>query len=539
MRTLLLAACAASAVAWTAPLEWTAPLRRALGGCLAGACLVAPTLARAERPLPVVEEVVNALSSRGLDVGGFDEIRAADAVARALDGYGGVVRFETSQLARALGEAAPLGVALVKDSAVRGALTVTAVEPASNAFAAGVRVGDAVVAVDGRKVDDGASAAAAAKTLRSARAWTVERPGAKRFAVDVRGATPAPAPLAAAAAYDGVVYVKISSFGDGVAGDVARAVAGVAATADAYVVDVRANPGGFLDAAVDVASLFLPPGTPIATLTDAPPFVTRTPDAAIPAARRVAVLVDGETRSAAEIFAAAIQSSNRGAVVGERTFGKGTAQSLLPLRSAPGAALRLTTARVAVQGRALDGAGVAPDVVAENSSDGLDALLVAKGAYFDFASEFARSHPGLADDRVEAALAADLRPAWRAFLARGVDVDVGLGDYPPEVRGAAAAARARRAARAVRSSRGRRRVPPQRGRRGPREARARGAPRRRRRRPRRGARAVRWRRAPFGQRARAPPRAPPPPPVLGFDGDADCLPLQTCDRRQYVYLVVP
>ncbi|KAH8079527.1 hypothetical protein JL720_9268 [Aureococcus anophagefferens] len=285
MRALLLAACAASAVAWTAPLEWTAPLRRALGGCLAGACLVAPTLARAERPLPVVEEVVNALSSRGLDVGGFDELRAADAVARALDGYGGVVRFETSQLARALGEAAPLGVALVKDSAVRGALTVTAAEPAS-----------------------------------------------------------------------------------------------------------RRSPGA----------------------------ASATPSSPSTAAKSTTA-----------------RSSNRGAVVGERTFGKGTAQSLFPLRSAPGAALRLTTARVAVQGRALDGAGVAPDVVAEKSSGGLDALLVAKGAYFDFASEFARSHPGLADDRVEAALAADLRPAWRAFLARGVDVDVGLGDYPPEVRGAA------------------------------------------------------------------------------------------------------
>ena len=212
-----------------------------------------------------------------------------------------------------------------------------------------------------------------------------------------------------------------------------------------------------------------------------------------------------------------------------------------PLRSAPGAALRLTTARVAVQGRALDGAGVAPDVVAEKSSDGLDALLVAKGAYFDFASEFARSHPGLADDRVEAALAADLRPAWRAFLARGVDVDVGLGDYPPEVRGAAAAA-ARAALAEALSARAAGDAACLRN--AADAVRARHAPAARRADDdaalAAALAAVRGDGAPFRGRGRAPPpRAPPPPPVLGFDGDADCLPLQTCDRRQYVYLVVP
>ena len=94
----------------------------------------------------------------------------------------------------------------------------------------------------------------------------------------------------------------------------------------------------------------------------APPFVARTPDAAIPAARRVAVLVDGETRSAAEIFAAAIQSSDRGAVVGERTFGKGTAQSLFPLRSAPGAAL--PAAGLAPPTLSLPGVIAPPGVVA-------------------------------------------------------------------------------------------------------------------------------------------------------------------------------
>lgn len=129
------------------------------------------------------------------------------------------------------------------------------------------------------------------------------------------------------------------------------------------VVDVRGNPGGLLTTAISVSDRFLPKGTIVSTkgrtqsdqMHEAASFARTWKVPMI-------VLVDGNSASASEIFAAAIQENGRGLVVGEKSYGKGTVQTHFPMRSISGN-LKLTTALFySPTGRKMSGEGVIPDV---------------------------------------------------------------------------------------------------------------------------------------------------------------------------------
>lgn len=156
------------------------------------------------------------------------------------------------------------------------------------------------------------------------------------------------------------------------------------------VIDLRGNPGGLLTTAVDISNKFLPAGTIVSTrgrlVTDSSlEKATYERTWKVP----LVVLIDGESASASEIFAAAIQENHRGVIVGRRSFGKGTVQTHFPLRSVTGS-LKLTTAHFyAPSGRVMAEAGVEPDVVVplaaaasqqgwENDADIRQALAVAR-----------------------------------------------------------------------------------------------------------------------------------------------------------------
>jgi carboxyl-terminal processing protease len=148
-----------------------------------------------------------------------------------------------------------------------------------------------------------------------------------------------------------VGYVRIVSFGERTAAEVAAALDVIQTAGDVrgLVIDLRGNPGGLLSAAVEVCDLLLDEGVIVHTRTrrGAPGE-----DAALDARRATAgsrlggvpiiVLVDGLTASAAEIVAACLQDAGRAKVVGNRTFGKGTVQSILTLSDDRGL-LKLTT----------------------------------------------------------------------------------------------------------------------------------------------------------------------------------------------------
>ena len=138
-----------------------------------------------------------------------------------------------------------------------------------------------------------------------------------------------------------------------------------------YVLDLRSNPGGLLDQAVGLSDLFLERGEVVSQRgrrrTDIERFYARPGDDA--QGRPVIVLVDAGSASASEIVAAALQDHRRAIVMGERTFGKGSVQTLLPLGDGE-TALRLTTARYYTpSGRSVQEGGITPDILVPQISD--------------------------------------------------------------------------------------------------------------------------------------------------------------------------
>ncbi len=136
---------------------------------------------------------------------------------------------------------------------------------------------------------------------------------------------------------------------------------------DGLVLDLRNNPGGVLDAAVEVADAFLTNGAIVSTdgrVERAEARFTATPNDALNGAPLV-VLVNAGSASAAEIVAGALQDHRRAVIMGEQTFGKGSVQSILPLRN--GSAVKLTTARYYTpDGRSIQAEGIVPDVEIAN-----------------------------------------------------------------------------------------------------------------------------------------------------------------------------
>jgi len=259
-----------------------------------------------------------------------------------------------------------IGATLVVPPGGAGAqvASVVAGGPAANA---GIEPADTIVAIDGRSIAGLApeSVAALLRGKIGSRLRVGVRSGGSpelRVLALVRAKVVPPLVTERGLGAD-VGYVALTRFGDGAAKQLRVALAGlVAGGARGIVFDLRGNGGGYGDEARIVASLFIASG-PIFTIEArgaAPRPQRATGDVAFTGP--LAVLVDGDTASAAEIVAGAIQDDHRGAVVGTKTFGKGVVQSLVPLPD--GAALKVTTARYALpSGREIDRAGIMPNAV--------------------------------------------------------------------------------------------------------------------------------------------------------------------------------
>lgn len=161
---------------------------------------------------------------------------------------------------------------------------------------------------------------------------------------------------------DRVGLVELTTFTNGTGGRVREAVRELTGKgAQGFILDLRGNPGGLLEEAVNVASAFLDGGRVVSyrqrgageVAYDArPPVETSLP---------VVVLVNEGSASASEIVAGAIQDRGRGIVVGTRTYGKGSIQTVFPLSD--GSAVKLTVASYHTpSGRSIGGQGIAPDV---------------------------------------------------------------------------------------------------------------------------------------------------------------------------------
>lgn len=238
----------------------------------------------------------------------------------------------------------------VQITLLNGRVTVTAVFDQTPAQRAGMALGDQIVEVEDEDAREW--------SLDQARDAIRGEPGSVvRIGVAREGfANPVPfaitrdnvhIPAVEATRLEGdVVYVRVHRFARNVAQELASSL-DEASDAAAFVVDLRGNPGGYLDESLRVADLFLAPGRVVASVDqrDADGAVRQQSWRARARARvpgkPIVLMVDEFTASAPEIVAGALQDHDRALVVGERTFGKGLVQSVYPLSD--GRRFRLTT----------------------------------------------------------------------------------------------------------------------------------------------------------------------------------------------------
>jgi C-terminal processing protease CtpA/Prc len=172
-----------------------------------------------------------------------------------------------------------------------------------------------------------------------------------------------PAPTVVAKLLSGETgYVRLTIFGTTTAAELRAAIEQLNAQgARAYVLDLRGNSGGYRDAALGVTSLFVPGGPVLTVLGQHGRRTVFRADGSPISRKPLAVLVNGDTASASEIVAGAIQDDRLGTIVGERTYGKGLVQSVFPLPD--GAAIKVTTGRYyTARGRDIDAVGITPNV---------------------------------------------------------------------------------------------------------------------------------------------------------------------------------
>jgi carboxyl-terminal processing protease len=165
-----------------------------------------------------------------------------------------------------------------------------------------------------------------------------------------------------------VAFIAIAIFGQSTADELDDALAKFEKDgAQAYVLDLRDNGGGYLDSAIDVSSKFISTG-PIVRVTErAGNSKQYDADNDAIAPKPLVVLVNGNTASASEITSGALQDRGVGTLIGTRTFGKGVVQSIYPLPD--GSAIKITTARYYTpRGRDINTIGIQPDIVAEENA---------------------------------------------------------------------------------------------------------------------------------------------------------------------------
>jgi carboxyl-terminal processing protease len=167
---------------------------------------------------------------------------------------------------------------------------------------------------------------------------------------------------------DDVGFIRVTQFNEQTADGLKKAIAGLTTQSGdnlkGFVVDLRNNPGGLLDQAISVSNAFLEKGEIVSirgrSAEETQRFNARAGD--LTKGKPVIVLINGGSASASEIVAGALQDHRRATVIGTRSFGKGSVQTIIPLGSGNGA-LRLTTARYFTpSGHSIQAKGISPDI---------------------------------------------------------------------------------------------------------------------------------------------------------------------------------
>jgi carboxyl-terminal processing protease len=280
------------------------------------------------------------------------------------------------------GEFGGLGIQITKTK--DGRLLIIAPIEDTPAFRAGIKPGDEIVKIEDKKVTPDMSLSEAVKLMRG-------KPGTKITIWIMRKGWAEPKPFTITRAVikiksvkfrvidKDIGYIRFTMFQKNAVDEFKNALQELLKNKDlkGIIVDVRNNPGGLLDVAVTISDYFLPEGKLIVSTKGRIPESKKeylsTHKPIVPLNLPVVMLVNGGTASAAEILTGALRFNNRAIVVGEKTFGKGSVQTLYPLSM--GYAVKITTAKYYMpNGDCIDGKGIEPDVEVKLSQEDIERL---------------------------------------------------------------------------------------------------------------------------------------------------------------------
>ena len=324
----------------------------------------------------IVEEVIERYYLRDYDIKEVENAGLKAMVASLGDPYS--VYYTPEEFAtfnrNSTGEYNGVGMGITKDE-VTGLTVVSYFMEGSAAEAAGIKVGDYIISIDGQDVTG--------KTLQEISVLCIGEEGTPITIGVKRGdkvleftmlRQPVSLDMVDYTVRDDIGYMRIKQFGgncellfnNAIDEFEKKQVKGA-------IIDLRDNPGGYLNVVVNTLDRLLPEGTIVYTEDKYGNRETQTSDAACVSFPMV-VLVNGHTASASEIFAGAIQDYGMGYVVGTRTYGKGVVQVVVPIKQADGTvrgAVKITASEYFTpKGRSIDGNGIYPDVYVERRGDG-------------------------------------------------------------------------------------------------------------------------------------------------------------------------
>lgn len=278
------------------------------------------------------------------------------------------------------GEFGGIGIQIgLKDGVLDGVLTVIAPIEDTPAYNAGIKAGDKIIKINGESTRDMGLQDAVSK-MRGLKgtsvAITIMREGwkdTKDFTI-VRDVIKVKS-VKSRVIENNIGYVKLSQFQERTADDLEAALSKLEKqNITSLILDLRNNPGGLLNSAVDVSSQFLPAGKVVVSIKgrSGEKGEYRTEDGKVSeqeakkakmfSAIPMIVLVNQGSASASEIVAGALKDWNRAVILGVQTFGKGSVQSVVPLSD--GSGLRLTTARYYTpKGISIQSTGITPDII--------------------------------------------------------------------------------------------------------------------------------------------------------------------------------
>ena len=268
------------------------------------------------------------------------------------------------------GEFGGLGIEVTME---QGLVKVVAPIDDTPASRAGLLSGDLISALDDEQVQ-GLTLEQAVEKMRgavnSSIKLTIIRKGVEQpFDVNVTRETIRIHPVKASAE-DDVAFIRVTSFNEQTHDDLQKAMIDlkrqIGSKLKGFVIDLRNNPGGLLDQAIAMSDDFLDKGAIVVTRgrNDEETQRANARPGDLADGKKVIVLINGGSASASEIVAGALQDHKRATVIGTRSFGKGSVQTIIPLGS--NGALRLTTARYYTpSNRSIQAKGIDPDVIVQ------------------------------------------------------------------------------------------------------------------------------------------------------------------------------